>query len=98
MLELWSVGSTARTLPSAPSTTAAPAKAQVRQIYEYDLTEEADDCWYEDGEYEVRRLNEVDFEAHSHEDVPRNESPAHAVESDAVHDFDVFARDESFAW
>ena len=87
--------STTRTLPSAPSTTAASAKSQVRRIYEYDLTEEADDCWCEDGEYEVRRLNEVGCEVHSHEDVPRNESPAHAVESDAVHDFDVFARDES---
>ena len=61
----------------------------------HDLPEDADDCWYEDGEYEVRCLNEVDCEAHSHEDVPRNESPAHAVESDEVHGFDVFARDES---
>ena len=87
--------STARTLPSAPSTTVASAKSQVRRIYEFDLTQDADDCWYEDGEREVRRLNEVDCEASSPEDASRNESPAHAAESDGVHDFDVFARDES---
>ena len=87
--------STTRTLPSAPSITAASAKSQVRRIYEFDLTEDADDYWYEDGEYEILRLNEVDCEAHLREDVPRKESPAHGAESDEVHGFDVFARDGS---
>ena len=70
-------------------------KSQVRRIYEFDLTEDADDYWCEDGEYEVRRLSEVGGEAHAHEVAPCNESPAPDVESDEAYDFDVFARDES---
>ena len=59
------------------------------------MTEEAEDYWCEDGEYEVRRLSEVGGEAHAPEDAPHNESPALDVESDEAYDFDVLARDES---
>ena len=59
------------------------------------MTEDDDDYWCEDGEYEVRRLSEVGGEAHAREDAPYNESPAPDVESDEAYDFDVFARDES---
>ena len=58
------------------------------------MTEEAEDYWCEDGEYQVRRRSEVGGEAHAPQDAPHNESPALDVESDDAYDF-VLARDES---
>ena len=94
--------STTRTVPSSASTTTPSAKSQVRRIYEYDLTENESDWWtaegeYGEGEYEVRRLNELDCSDCPSEEAPQPESPAHARESDEAHDFDVFSRDESFS-
>ena len=87
-------------MPSNASTIAPSAKSQVRRVYEFDLTENDPDWWiaegdYDEGEYEVRRLNELDCSDCPSEEAPHQESPAHARESDEAFDFDVFPRDES---
>ena len=92
--------SATRTVPSNASTTAPSAKSQVRRVYEFDLTENDPDWWtaegdYDEGEYEVRRLNELDCSDSPSEDAPHQESPARARESDEAFDFDVLPRDES---
>ena len=92
--------SATRTVPSNASTIAPSAKSQVRRVYEFDLTENDPDWWiaegdYDEGEYEVRRLNELDCSDCPSEEAPHQESPAYARESDEAFDFDVFPRDES---
>ena len=68
-------------------------------MYEFDLTENETEWWtadgdYDEGECEVRRLNELDCPS---EEMPQPDSPAHARESDEALDFDVSPRDESFS-